>query len=316
MSTRSNASTSNFVFDTSKIPSAVNGDRGKSKPLSYEDWAPEELAAVNVESRILKFDHGLYALSVAEVDGVTSEHLGILLPAVHISHPPWNHLRGTEIIAADRDSAFWLGNEGGTAVIKIPPDGGFLVITTYEQRGQPSRRPEIAIRRIDQPARVLTRASGAAPPMQRTRNIMMEVLLHIERTGDRHMTAEDWIGNRGKKLRLEAFSIRPSETLEPTDIEYKAYGPNGRETPWVSDGKICGTRGLSLPLTGFAIRVATHLRDRFQIEYQGAFFESGTCGPNRDGEPCIPRIADDPLEAINLRLFERIAGLATAERGL
>jgi hypothetical protein len=106
-------------------------------------------------------------------------------------------------------------------------------------------------------------------------------------------------------LRIEAFSIRPVDTLLARDIEFKALGPKGRQTPWVTDAKLCGTRGQGLPLTGFAIRLAPHVAERFDVVYQGAFFESGVAGPHRNGELCIPPITDDPLEAINVRLIRR-----------
>jgi hypothetical protein len=82
-------------------------------------------------------------------------------------------------------------------------------------------------------------------------------------------------------------------------------GPKGRQTPWVTDAKLCGTRGQGLPLTGFAIRLAPHVAERFDVVYQGAFFESGVAGPHRNGELCIPPITDDPLEAINVRMIRR-----------
>lgn len=282
-----------------------NGAHGK--PLDHA--APprlEEISGIAIGARLLGLDQGLYALSVAKSDGGTPECVGILLPAVHLSTPPSNHLGEVEIIAADGKPTCWLGCEGGTAVIKAPPGGGQVLLTTYERRGQLGRPREITVRRIDLPTPELVEiGAGGAVPAASTRDIMVEVLLHIEGTGDRLMPAEGWIGNRGRKLRLEAFSIRPLEALAPADIEYKAYGPDGRETPWISNGRICGTRGLSLPLTGFAIRVGTHLQDRVGIEYHGAFFESGICGPFRNGKPCMARIADDPLEAVKLRFFER-----------
>ncbi len=130
-------------------------------------------------------------------------------------------------------------------------------------------------------------------------------MLHIEREGDRRFVAEGWVGNRGRRLRIEAFSIRPLEALASGDIEYKAFGPNGRETPWVTDAKLCGTRGRGMPLTGFAVRLAPHLRDRFDVVYEGSFFASGVAGPCRNGEPCMGKLFDDPLEAMHLRLIER-----------
>jgi hypothetical protein len=58
-------------------------------------------------------------------------------------------------------------------------------------------------------------------------------------------------------------------------------------------------------LTGFAVRLAPHVGDRFDVLYQGAFFESGVAGPHRNGALCISAIADDPLEAINVRVIRR-----------
>jgi hypothetical protein len=60
-----------------------------------------------------------------------------------------------------------------------------------------------------------------------------------------------------------------------------------------------------MPLTGFAVRLAPHLRDRFDVIYQGAFFNSGASKTYRNGEACLPAQHDDVLEAVNLRVIER-----------
>ena len=132
-------------------------------------------------------------------------------------------------------------------------------------------------------------------------------MLHIEREGDRRFEVAGWAGTRGQRRRVEAFSVRPLDTLNPGDIEYKAFGPNGRETPWVSEAKLCGTRGRGLPLTGFAVRLASHVRGRYDVVYEGAFFDSGVTATMRNGEPCVPSLKDDPLEAINLRLVPHMS---------
>ncbi|HEY2530045.1 MAG TPA: hypothetical protein VGJ20_19270 [Xanthobacteraceae bacterium] len=275
----------------------------------------EEPSGISAEARVLDLDHGVYALSIAKLGEVESQHSGMLLPAVHISQPPAHHLGGAEIITPDGGPDCWLGCDGGTVVVKAPVGGGVVLVTSFfAPSGQPGKCCEISVRRIDGPAPAYA-TPGEAAAMPLARNISIEALLHIEGTGDRRMSAEGWIGNLGKKLRLEAFGIRPLETLAPGDIEYQAFGPSGRETPWISENKLCGTRGRGLPLTGFAIRIAPHLRDRFGIEYYGAFFESGICGPMREGEPCIAHITDDPLEAINVRLFERVASPTASRPG-
>jgi hypothetical protein len=201
------------------------------------------------------------------------------------------------------------------------------LITTYRPAGQEAIPLEIQIARLDRPRHTgVTTAPvpAAAAPAPRepkpqapapeskpqasldsgTRDIRTEIVLHIEQVGDRRFTGGAWIGNRGSKQRIEAFAIRALETLSPQDIEYKAFGPNGRETPWITDAQFCGTRGRGMPLTGFAIRLAPHLRERFDVVYEGAFFESGISKESRNGEPCTPSRVDDPLEAVNVRLVE------------
>lgn len=313
MSTGSNTSTLKRPLATP--PPLSGARRGRRASHSAPPPIIEELPGISAEARVVNLDHGVYALGIAKLGEAVSQHFGMLLPAVHVSQPPAHHLRGAEVIAPDGGPDCWLGCEGGTVVVKAPLGGGVVLITSFfAPTGQSGKCCEIAIRRIDGPAPVYP-AAGEAATMPLTRNIALEVLLHIQGAGDRRISAEGWIGNLGKKLRLEAFSIRALERLAPGDIEYQAYGPNGRETLWISDNKLCGTRGRSMPLTGFAIRLAPHLSDRFGIEYYGAFFESGVCGPMRDGEPCIAGITDDPLEAVNLRLFERVASpIAAAPR--
>jgi hypothetical protein len=175
--------------------------------------------------------------------------------------------------------------------------------------------PDIKVRRLDRPpspdrSPSLDRPTNGAvlrsiDPADEPEEIGSEIVLHMERLGDRRFPGEGWVGNRGKKLRIEAFSIRPVDTLLARDIEFKALGPKGRQTPWVTDAKLCGTRRQGLPLTGFAIRLAPHVAERLDVVYQGSFFESGIVGPHRNGELCIPPITDDPLEAINVRLIRR-----------
>ena len=107
------------------------------------------------------------------------------------------------------------------------------------------------------------------------REVPTEILLHIERAGDRLFPGRGWVGALGRKLRIEAFSIRPLERLAPADVEMKGFLPNNGETPWVPGGTLCGTRGRGLPLTGFAVRVVAPQAERFEVAYQGSFFAGG-----------------------------------------
>ena len=154
-------------------------------------------------------------------------------------------------------------------------------------------------------------ARPAAPPVQIAetmsrvgREIRLEVTVHLERLGDRAFPGSTWAGKPGEQKRVEGFSIRPLQELQPHEIEYKALHPGGLETQWIPGPQFCGTRGQSMPITGLAIRIAPHVQDQFSVVYQAAFFRSGITEPRGNGAPCLPRIAGDALEGINIRIIQ------------
>ena len=255
-------------------------------------------------ANLVALEQGLYALEIGANPGMLGQVSSLQVPAVHVSALRNERERSAEIIGTSGRGDGWLDREGGTVIVKSPAGGAHVLLTVYGLPAQAVSVPDIQVRRLDRP-----RSNGAAPrspdPADEPAEIRSEIVLHVERLGDRRFPGEGWAGNRGKKLRIEAFSIRPVDTLLARDIEFKALGPKGRQTPWVTDAKLCGTRGQGLPLTGFAIRLAPHIAERFDVVYQGAFFESGVVGPHRNGELCISPISDDPLEAINVRLIRR-----------
>lgn len=123
--------------------------------------------------------------------------------------------------------------------------------------------------------------------------------------GDRCHVEPGWAGNPGSRRRIEALSIRPRDGLAPSSNEFRVFAQDGRATAWVSDGSYAGTRGRSLPLTGFAVRSATALSERIEIAYEESFFEGGVIGPKRNGELCVSPIADDPLEAVRVTIIDQ-----------
>jgi hypothetical protein len=258
-----------------------------------------DLAAV---ASVVRLDQGLYALEIGGTPALPGQISGLALPAIQVSAPPGGRNPCVEIIGASGDAPSWIEHDGGTVVVKSPAGGGDVWVTAYGFPEHAVVPPHVEARRLDHP-----RSNGAAPGLLSTvtepDEIRTEIVLHMERLGDRSFPGRGWVGNLGRKLRIEAFSIRPTETLAARDIEFKALGPNGRQTPWVTDAKLCGTRGRGLPLTGFAIRLAPHVGDSFDVIYEGAFFESGVAGPYRNGALCIPAMADDPLEAISVRVI-------------
>jgi hypothetical protein len=134
-----------------------------------------------------------------------------------------------------------------------------------------------------------------------------ELSVHVQRRGDRLFTTPAWAGCRGERIWIESFSINPLELIGAEQIEYKGLTATGYETPWLSKGAPCGTRGKSMPLLGFAVRLKPPSGSHFyDCEYSGAFLSGAVVGPCRNGAPCVSTQSDDPLEAIQLRIVERL----------
>ncbi len=287
--------------------------------LAQADTAPHAVATepqpVAVTAvRMVSLDEGLYALRVGELGGTADEIAGMALPAAQVGAPFAEDGNGVEIVACFPGRGPWIGREGGTVILRSPQGGGYVVVTAYGRPEQSAVSLTLDLSRLDRPptagdeearTTIGTAGGGMAGSQDQTQDVPTEILLHIERAGDRLFPGRGWVGALGRKLRIEAFSIRPLERIAPTDIEFKGFLPRGGETQWVQGGVMCGTRGRRLPLIGFAVRMAPQLAGRFDVIYQGSFFGGGISAPYRNGQPCRAAAADDPLEAINVRIVGR-----------
>jgi hypothetical protein len=279
---------------------------GVTRP-TVDEWALASLA------RSLMLEEGLNLVVVGRAGAGVAAEAGFALPAVSIAAAPGAYRAPIEIVSAADAVPGWLDGEGGTVIVKVPPGGGGAVMTVY---GLAADAPPPEVRVVNlrdlvprdaglrDPA-ALARALAPETTGGAGREVEAELLMHIEQQGDRRQLARGWVGNPGQPLRVEGFAVRPLAELNPGDVEYMGFGLAGRQTPWVSEAKLCGTRGRGLPLTGFAIRLAQGASERFDVIYEGYFFRSGLSGPVRNGEPCLPAMADDSLAAIRMRILER-----------
>ena len=76
---------------------------------------------------------------------------------------------------------------------------------------------------------------------------------------------------------------------------------------------MCGTKGLSVPLVGFAVRLKpSPMAAAYDCEYSGYFKSGVTVGALHNGAPCRSTVANDPLEGIQVRISKRPAATLSA----
>jgi GT2 family glycosyltransferase len=293
--------------------------------------------------QVLPLPTGLYLFSVKSANPPTpSSGDQLSLPAVHVGLGPGVRSDQVEFIAGPTTHGAWLFSTGDILVTKVNGTGATLVLTSVRAPG--GEVLSISVSRLDTltdaatlatpitqpapskapgPAAKKTNGNGAAPhpakPVFQSADgelpLPVKIIAHIRSRGDMNFAHVPWAGRVAPGLWIESFSVRPLERFAASDIEYKGLTGSGFETPWLSDDKMCGTKGMATPLMGFALRLKpSSAAAAFDCEYSGYFHSGTTVGPLRNGAPCRSSVANDSLEGIQVRIVKR-ASIVLPEAG-
>lgn len=280
--------------------------------------APGQLTAVDLRASAtaLPLPAGLFLFSVNGASPEKNNKAGDLqFPALHVAPGPGCPPGRVEFLGVPKSIGIWLYHPDDKLVVKVEDPGATLVLSSVRSSGTQPLGIDVA--RIDGRTDVKTSLQAAAgtaaqPAVAAEESLKLQLGMHIRNRGDANFPGGVWAGQMAENLWVEAISIKLQETLTSRDIEYKGLSANGFETPWLSDGAVCGTKGISLPLIGFAIRLKPDAAAQYDCEYSG-FFQSGiTVGPLKNGVPCRSKTASDPVVGIRLRVIKRAGAKASA----
>ncbi len=252
---------------------------------------------------------GLYLFSVR--GGAMGTPVGgLILPAMQIAAGP-GAADGLEILTSPGTGGAWLCRPGDRLVAKVTEPVAPILLTSIRL---PDMAPLlIAVENLDARAELGASAPAVvAPPAPvaipvSTTEIPLRIVAHIQNKGDLPFIDAPWAGLAGQRLAIEGFSITPLRKIAASEVECKALSATRSETPWVSDGALCGTRGKGLPLVGFCIRVKPQADGkRYDCEYSGTFASGKVVGPVKNGAPCWSTAKGDFLEALHVKITERV----------
>jgi len=287
------------------------------------DYAP----ALGASVQILPLPAGLYLFSVKEaVSNGRQEDGRLRVPAMHVGLGPGVRSDQVEFMAGPATNGAWLFAKEDLLVTKVGSAGATLVLTSVRAPGGEvltikverleDRSDEAAP--VQQPPVTQPLVAAAQAPSDKQKNtstaktndavpVPLHITAHIRTRGDMGFTNTPWAGRTARGLWIESFAIRPLERFSVQDIEYKALTGSGFETPWLSDETMCGTKGMAVPLVGFAVRLKASCSGAaaYDCEYSGYFKSGVTVGPLRNGTPCRSTVANDALEGIQMRIIAR-----------
>lgn len=123
-----------------------------------------------------------------------------------------------------------------------------------------------------------------------------EVFCHVQDVGDLTVRCGELLIGKASHQAIEGFGINPGDDIPPEEIEYRGILGRNWPSPWVSGGEFCGTKGWSLPLFGFAVRLRGKTEQRYRCRYDASFADgtvlsSVTAGIDCVAEPLAPLVS-------------------------
>ena len=283
--------------------------------------------------------------------------LGVL-PALQVAPAPGASEEDYQFISATAHDGQWLTREGDSIVLKVKSAVTTVVVIILYKEGRAPLKIEVSkldgetlvsTEPEPEPIHLQPRGTGqaqgapaqigqgapavpAAPPPRPAgrpapptisaapdnETLRCQIVAHIENLGDAIAFDRNWVRTANGESQIEAFSLMPLINIAPNAIEYMAVTGAGMETQWLDQGRACGTRGLAMPLIGFAVRPRPGpSAGRFICDYYGQFASGTVVGPMRDGALCRSPNAGDPLIGLWVQVADsEAAGNAARPAGI
>ncbi|WP_415551546.1 hypothetical protein [Komagataeibacter rhaeticus] len=256
-----------------------------------------QAGGIQATARLMRLEAGTYCIFHAP--GPLPGACGPL-SGMRISPPPGES--GVRVSTFDADG--WIGSQNGAALVRVPPPGGVVLVTTYHAEEAPEL-PGLQVVRLGNGASAP--ASRAPVPVRAA--VQAEagsMVAHIQRRGDVKAPLGAWMGRSGSGQWLEGFMISPASGLAASDIEYQAILGQDWYSPWVEGGQYCGSRGMALPLLGLRVRLKAAVAESLACRVEASFTDGTRLGPVED-EPLMATTRA-PLEAFRIEIVPRASG--------
>ncbi len=275
---------------------------------------PQRIVELKVSGHLMTLDAGMFCIFQPPGSPMADRNG---LPGVRVSVAPMGR-EGAVRITTFRDDG-WLPGGDGAALVQVAQGPAQIMVTVYQApNASAEAAPRLQVLRLSAEPPALPTAASASPvaarPAARPSGqpaaavpADVEMIAHVQRTGDVGARIGEWLGTRGSKLWIEGFSIAPRGPLPAAVaecLEYQAVLGRDWLSPWVDGGAYCGSRGMALPLLGLAVRLKGEAARTHECQVTATFVDGTTVGPLVAGEAAQSESLA-PLEAVLIDLRPR-----------
>jgi hypothetical protein len=241
--------------------------------------AAGRITELRVSANLMTLETGVYCVFPAP--GSPAPDLATGLPGVRVTRCPGVSGRPDAVsISTFRDDG-WLDNTA--ALVRVTDGPAQVLVTIYQAAGQPGENaPRLQVLRLaGDPA-----VAGSQPPAPTANGREPDVMAHIQGAGDVPGQFGEWVGKRGSRTWIEGFGISDKGAIGPGAVEYQGVLGRGWLSPWVENGKFCGSRGMALPLLGLNVRLKAAAAKEYTMRYSATFIDGSAVGPVNAGLAC------------------------------
>jgi Clostridial hydrophobic W len=299
------ANAAQTLADVKEAPDAPVTSASPEPVSAPQAQSGGRVTELRVSANLMTLETGVYCVFPAP--GSRSPDPGTGLPGVRITRCPGMAGRPEAVSISTFREDGWLDNTA--ALVRVSDGPAQVLVTIYQAGGQPAdNAPRLQVLRLAGDPAVAGPEQPVAAPKERD----PEVMAHVQGAGDVPGQFGDWIGKPGSRAWVEGFGISDKGPVAPGDMEYQGVLGRGWLSPWVENGKFCGSRGMALPLLGLNVRLKGAAAKQFKVRYSATFIDGSAVGPTDEGTACeAPGLA--AMEAFQIELIARAEHSAAGE---
>jgi hypothetical protein len=281
--------------ETDEKQAAAEQKSASTEPAS--EPGAGRVTELRVSANLMALETGVYCVFPAPGSRTPDPATG--LPGVRVTRCPGMAGRPEAVCISTFREDGWL--DGTAALIRVTDGPAQVLVTIYQAAGQPAENaPRLQVMRLTGDP-----AAAAEPPPPPPKEREADVMAHIQAVGDVPGQFGEWIGKRGSRSWIEGFGISDKSTIAPGDVEYQGVLGRGWLSPWVNNGKFCGSRGMALPLLGLNVRLKGAAAKEYTVRYSATFVDGSAVGPIDEGSACeAPGLA--AMESFLIELVPRV----------
>jgi hypothetical protein len=137
------------------------------------------------------------------------------------------------------------------------------------------------------------------------KQIKVSGLVHVQGIGDLPLRSHQWAGTKNENLSLEGFLLDLNTSRHFLNVKYMCHLHDIGDTGWVYQGRLCGTRGESRHMEGFAIRLEGKDARYYTVKYKCRLENGRHSETLEDGEFCGTRGQNLGLEEMKVWIEKR-----------